>query len=141
MGAEQLTAEQIADFRDAFSKHGKDGEGGITTKELGAVMRALGENPTEAELQEKLDEFDADCNGMIDFSEFLELMERKTREADEEKQLIEAFNVFDSDGDGFISPEDIFQVMGEEVDDGQGGDLDWEGQISRDDFVKMMMAR
>merc|ERR1712060_279661 len=73
--AEQLTAEQIADFRDAFTKHGK--EGGITTKELGAVMRALGENPTEAELQEKLNEFDADSNGMVDFTEFLELMERK----------------------------------------------------------------
>merc|ERR1712003_7971 len=100
-----------------------------------------GENPTEAELQEKLNEFDADSNGMIDFTEFLELMERKTREVDEEKQLIEAFNVFDSDGDGFISPEDIFQVMGEDADDGQGGELDWEGQISRDDFVKMMMAR
>merc|ERR1712051_709935 len=107
--------------RDAFSKHGKDGEGGITIKELGAVMISLGENPTEAELQEKLTEFDADSNGMIDFTEFLELMERRTREADEEKQLIEAFNVFDSDGDGFISPEDIFHAMGEEVGTGQDG--------------------
>merc|ERR1712045_774879 len=106
MAAAQLTAEQIADFRDAFTKHGK--EGGITTKELGAVMRALGENPTEAELQEKLSEFDADSNGMIDFTEFLELMERRTREADEEKQLIEAFNVFDSDGMASSAPEDIF---------------------------------
>jgi len=104
-------------------------------------MRALGENPTEAELQQKLNEFDADSNGMIDFTEFLELMERRTREADEEKELIDAFNVFDSDGDGFISPEDIFHAMGEEVGENQDGDLDWEGQISRDDFVKMMLAR
>merc|ERR1712113_723518 len=101
----------------------------------------MGENPTDAELQEKISEFATDGNGMIDFTEFLELMEQKTREADEERQLIEAFNVFDSDGDGFISPEDIFQVMGEDVDDGQGDDLEWEGQISRDVFVKMMMAR
>merc|ERR1712217_816701 len=98
-------------------------------------------NPTEAELQEKINDVATDGNGMIDFTEFLELMERKTREADEEKQLIEAFNVFDSDGDGFISREDIFHVMGQEIGENQDGDLDWEGQISRDDFVKMMMAR
>merc|ERR1712242_498315 len=120
---------------------GTDGEGGITAKELGAVKRAFGENPTEAELQENINEVDTDGNGVINFTEFLELMERKTREADEEKQLFEAFNVFDSDGDGFISPEDIFHVMGQEVGENQDGDLDWEGQISRDDFVKMMMAR
>merc|ERR1712151_1443088 len=96
---------------------------------------------TEAELQEKISEFAPDGKGMVDFTEFLELMEQKTREADEERQLVEAFNVFDSDGDGFISPEDIFHVMGEEADGSQDGDLDWEGQISREEFVRMMMAR
>ena len=43
--------EQIAEFKEAFSLFDKDGDGTITTKELGTVMRSLGQNPTEAELQ------------------------------------------------------------------------------------------
>lgn len=47
----------------------KDGDGTITTKELGTVMRSLGQNPTEAELQDMINEVDADGNGTIDFPE------------------------------------------------------------------------
>ncbi len=42
-----LTDEQIAEFKEAFSLFDKDGDGTITTKELGTVMRSLGQNPTE----------------------------------------------------------------------------------------------
>lgn len=34
-----LTEEQIAEFKEAFSLFDKDGDGTITTKELGTVMR------------------------------------------------------------------------------------------------------
>ena len=39
--ADQLTEEQIAEFKEAFSLFDKDGDGTITTKELGTVMRSL----------------------------------------------------------------------------------------------------
>ena len=37
-----------------------DGSGDITKKELGVVMKSLGQNPTEAELQDMINEVDAD---------------------------------------------------------------------------------
>jgi len=37
--AKSLTEEQIAEFKEAFSLFDKDGDGTITTKELGTVMR------------------------------------------------------------------------------------------------------
>uniref|UniRef100_A0A7S4JC68 Calmodulin n=1 Tax=Odontella aurita TaxID=265563 RepID=A0A7S4JC68_9STRA len=54
--ADQLTEEQIAEFKEAFSLFDKDGDGTITTKELGTVMRSLGQNPTEAELMDMINE-------------------------------------------------------------------------------------
>jgi calmodulin len=39
--AEQLTEEQIAEFREAFALFDKDGDGSITTKELGVGMVRL----------------------------------------------------------------------------------------------------
>ena len=51
----------------------------MTTKELGTVMRSLGQNPTGAESQDMINEVDADGNGTVDFPEFLSLMVRKTK--------------------------------------------------------------
>lgn len=53
--------------------------GTITTKELGTVMRSLGQNPTEAELQDMVNEVDADGSGTIEFPEFLNLMAKKMK--------------------------------------------------------------
>ena len=63
--ADQLTEEQIAEFKEAFSLFDKDGDGTITTKELGTVMRSLGQNPTEAELQDMINEVDADGKRLL----------------------------------------------------------------------------
>ena len=95
--ADQLTEEQIAEFKEAFSLFDKDGDGTITTKELGTVMRSLGQNPTEAELADIINEVDADGNGTIDFPEFLTMMARKMKDTDSEEEILEAFKVFDKD--------------------------------------------
>ena len=48
------------DFREAFAIFDKDGNGFISTNELGMVMRSLGENPTEQELMAMINEVDVD---------------------------------------------------------------------------------
>ncbi len=74
-------------------------------------MRSLGQNPTEAELQDMINEVDADGNGTIDFPEFLTMMARKMRDTDSEEEIKEAFKVFDKDGNGFISAAELRHVM------------------------------
>ena len=50
----------LAEYREAFSMFDKDSDGCISTKELGVAMRALGQNPTEQELQAIINEVDID---------------------------------------------------------------------------------
>lgn len=125
-------------------------QGTITTKELGTVMRSLGQNPTEAELMDMINEIDADGNGDIDFPEFLTVMARKMKDTDSEEEILEAFKVFDKDGNGFISAAELRHIMtnlgekltDEEVDEMiREADIDGDGQINYEEFVKMMMSK
>jgi calmodulin len=147
---EQLTEEQIAEFKEAFSLFDKDGDGSITTKELGTVMRSLGQTPTEAGLQEMIKEVDANGDGTIDFPEFLNLMAKKMQDTDTEDDLKEAFKVFDKDNDGYISAAELRHVLtniGEKLSDEEvdemirEADIDGDGQINYEEFVKMMINK
>lgn len=50
----------------AFRVFDKDGSGTISAAELKAVMKSLGENLTDAEIDEMIREADKDNNGTID---------------------------------------------------------------------------
>ena len=52
----------------------KDGDGNISTKELGIVMRSLGQNPTEHELLDIITEVDVDGKILIYLFNRLDLM-------------------------------------------------------------------
>merc|ERR1712173_411860 len=109
--ADQLTEEQIAEFKEAFSLFDKDGDGTISTKELGTVMNSLGQKPTPQELENMIKEVDTDGNGEIDFDEFLAMMAKKLQESDLEEDIREAFRVFDVNCTGTISTLELRHIM------------------------------
>nr|XP_023968152.1 calmodulin isoform X1 [Chrysemys picta bellii] len=144
--AGQLTEEQIAEFKEAFSLFDKDGDGTITTSELGSIMRSLGQNPTEAELQDMIGELDPDGSGTIDFPEFLSMMARKMRDTDSEEEIREAFRVFDEDGNGYITLRHVMTNLGEKLTDEEVDEMikeanaDSDGRVNYEDFVRMMAS-
>merc|ERR1712137_660016 len=114
------------------------------------VMRSLGQNPSESELQDMINEVDADNNGTIDFPEFLTMMARKMKDTDSEEEIREAFKVFDRDNNGFISAAELRHVMtsiGEKLTDDEvdemirEADQDGDGRIDYNEFVQLMMQK
>ncbi|CCA71196.1 probable Calmodulin [Serendipita indica DSM 11827] len=147
--ADSLTDEQVSEFKEAFALFDKDGDGTITTKELGTVMRSLGQNPSDSELQDMINEVDADGNGTIDFKEFLTMMAKKLKDGDREEEIRQAFKVFDKNGDGFVTLSELGQVMenlGEKLSKAElsemmkEADTNGDGKIDYAEFVKMMLG-
>ena len=91
LSTDKLTEEQIMEFKEAFNFFDGDGDGTITTKEIGTVMRSLGQNPTEDELQEMINEIDVDGHGIIDFQEFLRMMVKMMSDKSSDAEIKEAF--------------------------------------------------
>lgn len=58
----------------------KDGDGTVSTEELGEVMRSMGQNPTEKELMDMIAEVDVDGIYIkLEESEYLLFLSREKR--------------------------------------------------------------
>ena len=147
---ENLTDETINQFHYLFDLFDKDSSGTITTKELGTVMRNLGQNPSEEELKQLIREVDLNGDGTIDFKEFLCLMVKKMDDSDIDQELQDAFKFFDGDKDGYITSLELRNAMnnlGDEYTPEEAeemvkeGDLDNDGKISFDEFMKIVLSK
>ncbi|KIY93516.1 hypothetical protein MNEG_14446 [Monoraphidium neglectum] len=159
----QLTDQQIADCKEAFALFDQDNDGCITTAELGTVMRALGKNPTEAEIRLLAKEIDPDARGTVNLQEFMGVMSRDIRSYDSEDDIRSAWKasghraaaaqgagVFDKDSRGWISAAELRHVLTsigeklapEEMDAMMAeSDPDQDGKIQYDEFVRMLTAK
>ena len=75
------------------------------------MMRSLGQNPTDAEVQDMINEVDVDGSGAMEFPEFCVMMVKKMAESDTENEVREAYRVFDKDRDGFISRAELRMIF------------------------------
>lgn len=144
---DKFTEEQIAEFREAFQIFDKDHDGMILTKELGTVMRGLGQNPSDNEIAQMILDVDENGDGTIDFKEFLGLIAEKLKTSGNKQELLEAFKLIDKDGIGALPAYEFRYLMstsGEDIEEEEidemikEADLDGDGTIDFDEFIRMM---
>lgn len=145
----QSRANFTEDLEHVFRKFDVNGDGKISSSELGSIMGSLGQPATDEELNEMIREVDADGDGYINLDEFIELNTKDIDPNEVLENLKDAFSVFDLDGNGSITAEELHNVMaslGEEcslveckkmID---GVDNDGDGMINFEEFKVMMLG-
>merc|ERR1712032_49633 len=148
--AGQLNEDQIKALRENFMALDHNGDGFLTAAELKEGLQKAGLKEVPPDLQQIMEDVDADGSGVIDYTEFLAATLDKKMYIQEDV-CWSAFRVFDKNGDGKISKDEIKAVLGDsDVEDavGQGKhdlaklmesiDTNGDGEIDFDEFMKMM---
>ncbi|KAG8585771.1 hypothetical protein GDO81_005145 [Engystomops pustulosus] len=110
-----FSEEQVADYREAFALFDRTGDGKILYNQCGDVMRALGQNPTNAEVLKvlgnpKSDELNSKTLG---FDQFLPMMQTIAKNKDQgtSEDFVEGLRVFDKEGNGTVMGSEIRHVL------------------------------
>ena len=144
--------EELDELRKIFFAFDKNGDGKLSKEEF---VKGLSNNNTNLSLILKSDNsidgllknIDSDNNGYIGFEEFLIASINKEKILTE-KNLKLAFDVFDRDKSGGISQNELKYILGEDNVNAKDNlwqkmiqqiDLNQDGQISYEEFHKMMM--
>ncbi|KAL2529588.1 putative calcium-binding protein cml18 [Forsythia ovata] len=78
----------------------------LTQLELGSLLRSLGLKPSSDQLDSLIQKADKNNNGLVEFSEFVELVAPKllpTKLSYTKEQLRQLFRMFDRDGNMYIT--------------------------------------
>jgi len=72
----------------------------------------MGKNPTDDEIEDIKKEIKTDKDGNIEFSDFVETVGKKFGSGDDQEKILrEAFKVFDKDGNGFLTNDELRDIM------------------------------
>ncbi|KAF9371664.1 hypothetical protein CPB97_001805 [Podila verticillata] len=145
----------MAKYREGFNLFDRKGNGTIGAESLGDLLRALGQNPTQTEVEQLTAQADPTGSRSIAFDTFLKILLRPDgfRPAGTYDEFVNGFKVFDKDGDGFISSGELRFVLtslGEKLSDAEadellkGVEVDKSGRVHYEgkyvDFVRMILS-
>jgi calmodulin len=99
---EELSEEQIEEFKEAFSLFDTEDKGYIQISELGIVLRSLGIHTSEDEKNELIEKYDRYAKGIIHFKDFLAIILMKIADTKTEDELNEALKLFDNEKKYFL---------------------------------------
>ncbi|KAL6995628.1 hypothetical protein U1Q18_005763, partial [Sarracenia purpurea var. burkii] len=105
-------------LRRVFRYFDGDGDGKVSSEELRAYFASVGESISEEEARRAIREFDGDGDDLLEFGEFVEMMEGGEAEEgggdddDDDDVLRRAFEVFEVEkGSGWITPKGLQRVL------------------------------
>ena len=145
-----LSENKLIGCKELFDYFDRNKDGEITLGELGEVLRALGENPTEEELGEIMIQIDGDKFGRMNFKEFIEVYSRKVEDPDTDEDLVEGFKLFDKDNKGLITLDQMKYLLTELVPSlseeeaeeiVKEADFNKSGDIDIKEFVKIILSK
>lgn len=139
--------DDVPDFREAFSLFDDRGDDKIPKNLFGEVVRALGLNPTEAQIKSTIQTFKTD---RISFEEFMPLYDSLAKKKDNtmsEDELIEGLRVFDKEQNGNISSAELRHLLtnlgerlsDEEVEQLLSGLEDKNGLIQYEQWIRKLL--
>ncbi|KAM9320596.1 myosin light polypeptide 6 isoform 2-T2 [Gastrophryne carolinensis] len=147
-----FSEDQIVDCKDAFNLFDRMGDGKIFYSQCGDVLRALGQNPTNAEVMKvlgnpKMDEMNTKT---LDFEQFFPILQtiNKNKENVTFEDFVEGLRVFDKEGNGCVLGAELRHVLctlGEKMLEDEVEQLvcnheDANGQINYEELVRMVLT-
>jgi len=78
----------VEDVSAGFDLFDVDGDDHITRDEIGDVMRSLGEEPSEEDLNAMMRVLDVDGNGTVEYIEFLNMVTDQSKLAEKDQSVL-----------------------------------------------------